>query len=332
MLEDSTFWADEAHSQFVSRIFEDFPETRIADVGKRLQSWLNLLPGVRGIDVDLNIASACKDSVILEVFEMDAERNFTSKDNPEAHARSRKRRQQQVENMKLVHAVVGGYHHELAFIVAFLQLFLPTKDIARIMAALHRSPRHLAGYFTAEPHASMADARLLGKFLAERQPAVVAHLSRLGALPEVYAERWFVGLAVRELPLLDLLDFWEAYFQYGYEFVLCFGLEYINEFSTELLAESTTAGVMAILTMEDPQADSTHPSRHFKQGLIDRFAPLFARALDMIGDGALGGPERLDVLRQTEAADVAARAAEAQKRLKELEEDDDGIAFSDEED
>merc|ERR1712070_891089 len=119
----------------------------------------------------------------------------------------------------------------------------------------------------------------------------------------MYCSRWFIGLTVHVLPLRQLLDFWEAYFQYGYEFIYSFGLEFFREFSTELLGQSSTSGAMTILRMEDPRAEWRFPEQ-LRQGLFDRFARLLDRAVEALGKNSLGGPERLEPMRQQEAAEV----------------------------
>merc|ERR1712000_792829 len=113
------------------------------------------------------------------------------------------------------------------------------------------------------------------------------------------------------------LDYWEAYFQYGAEFVFSFGLEFVREFSAELLAERTTAGVMTILRLEDSHAEWKFPPQ-LRQGIFDRLASLIARAVQAIGNDALGGPERLEPMRKEETEVVARRVEEARKRLHEL--------------
>lgn len=224
---------------------------------------------------------------------------------------------------------VKDYHQGLGFVVAFLRLFLEAEDVTRIALALHTSERHSRGYFLAEPQAFFRDCCVFGHLL-EENPAtksVASHLAHFQALPELYAVKWFVGLGVHTLPLLGLLDFWEAYFQHGFEFLFSFAIAFINEFQSELLAESTTAGVMTILRMEDPSAEWHYPLK-LQTGLEDRFQNLHLAALDAIAIDALDH-KRLPRMQEEEAVKIAARVERARRQLQEFDEDD-VICFSDE--
>lgn len=266
---------------------------------------------------------------MLRIFQRDAERTFITKGNAELNARTQLRQQQQVENLQLVHCAVDGYHQGLGYMVAFLQLFLDDTDLLRIVRTLHTSPRHSAGYFCAAPEAFVRDARAMTRLLQEDQPAVAEHLTKVGIVPEMYAVKWFIGLCVHVLPLLQLLDFWEGFFQYGCEFICCFGLAFMREFAAEILAEQNTAGVMAILRMEEPAAEWRFPAQ--LQDVIEkRLAMVNLAALDLIAEDAIG-VDRLAILRRDEASKVAQEVALANRRAEELETDDDKIVFSDEE-
>lgn len=323
MINDLHFWDDEAASPLLSRGFERMPKEAVL----RVQSWEDLLPA---LDKTRSVASGQPDAEALRIFQRDAERTFIDKKDTQVQERTAARQQLQVDNLKAVHGIVQDYHQGMGFLVAFLQLFLDCQKLLQVIEALHRSPRHSAGYFKSEPQAFVRDARVLKLLMDEEVPDVAHHLARLGAVPELYAVKWFVGLAVHVLPLSHLLDFWEAYFQYGYEWSFAFGIEFVREFRSELLAEPTTAGVMTILRLEDPRAEWRYPPK-LQHGLEERLARVNLAAIELIAVDQLKS-SRLEGLRDQEAAKVAEDVERAARRMAELEEEDDGIVFSDEED
>eukprot|EP00933_Yihiella_yeosuensis_P000994 TRINITY_DN10156_c0_g1_i1.p1 TRINITY_DN10156_c0_g1~~TRINITY_DN10156_c0_g1_i1.p1 ORF type:complete len:294 (+),score=56.72 TRINITY_DN10156_c0_g1_i1:70-951(+) len=285
MIEDTTFWQDECDSPLLSRGFDVFLDTKNEQsncISDRVRSWPSLLPFNEKVRVDVSSSSKCSPEVI-RIFERDAERTFISKDDPKIQERTVKRQQKQVDNLKLVYSEVQDYHQGMGYIVAFLQLFLEAEELAEVVVSLHRSPRHSAGYFRSEPQAFVRDARVLKKLAEELVPEVSSHLARFGVVPEMYSVKWFVGLAVHVLPLVHLLDFWEGFFQYGYEWVFAFALEYLREFKAELLAESSTAGVMTILRLEDPRAEWRYPPK-LQDGLGDRLAKVNLAELEAEDD------------------------------------------------
>ncbi|CAE8696107.1 unnamed protein product, partial [Polarella glacialis] len=329
---DPWFWADEFDSPLLSRGFDVLSQEVLSQqITKRVRSWVSLLPGAEQVQIDVADASRCKCLEAIRIFEKDAERTFVPKDDAQVQERTAVRQQKQVEHLKLVYSEVQDYHQGLGYIVAFLQLFLEAKELAQIAIALHRSEKHCEGYFRSESQAFVRDARVLRKLTEEQLPEVAAHFARFGVIPEMYSVKWFVGLTVHFLPLTQMLDFWEAYFAHGYEWVFAFGLEFFREFRSELLAEESTAGVMTILRMEDPRADWRFPPKLVQQdAVVDRLTRVNLAAIEAIASDSLRA-DRLGQLREVEAAKVAEEVERARQRMQELADDDDGIVFSDEE-
>lgn len=315
MFQDPQFWEDERDSPLLSRGFDAFTLDDLRNlVTQRVRSWPDLLPEVV---CNLHQSSNCESQEAVRIFQRDAERTFISKDESEVQRRTAKRQEKQVELLKLVYSQVQEYHQGMGFLVAFLQLFLEANDVVRVVLALHQSDRHSAGYFRSEPQAFVRDARVLRRLTEERLPRLASHLASLGAVPEMYSVKWFIGLAVHFLPLSDLLDYWEGFFQYGFEWVLAFGLEFFQEFQSELLQETSTAGVMTILRMEDPRAEWRYPPK-LEEGLLERFARINLATLETLSRDSLG-VNRLIKFREEEAAKVASAVENARRRMQELE-------------
>lgn len=303
MILDPTFLEDESDSPLISRGFDAFQNERAEEIITRVSGWLDLLPGARDVDVDPATAAEFTNPQMTQIFERDAEGTFPPKGDPEVNARTCARQKQQVDNLKLVCREIQDYHIGLCNAVAFLQLFIGTADLARIVLALHRSPRHSAGYFGLEPVAFVRDARVFQRLLEEHEPSIASHLAKIGVSPDLYMEDWFIGLAVRVLPLMQLLNFWEAYFQYGSEFLYSFGLAFMREFAAELQNEWTLAGVMPIFRMQDPKAPSQFPPLPL-EGTTERLSRVYLSALEMIAEDLIGAG-RLEAMRAEEADRIA---------------------------
>lgn len=313
MLEDPSFWRDEANSTLVWRTLDGFPEDQLHDAILRVQKWAVLLPGAQQVDVN-SIRIKPVDQVHLQQLTEDANAIFRVKDNPELEVRSAKRRQLHVDTVKLICSQVQDYDRGLGLVVAFLQMMLKPEDIVQIVLALHSSAKHNRGYFRAHSESYAGDANMLWMLLQEQLPAVGAHLAQLGVSPSVFAHRWFVGVAVNLLPLRELMDYFEAYFQYGYEFLVAFGIEFLREFSTEILAESVAEDVYAILRMEDRYKEWQYPAqfRHHRASFCFRLASIIERALKSIESCCLGDEGRLESMRKGTTKDVK---AETEDRL-----------------
>lgn len=304
----------------------------MADIADRARKLILLLPDAGRIAVVPDSALRCTDEAFLQIIKHDAERTFFAKSDVLTNARTRARQHTQCEILKMIHSEVNDYHQGLGFIVAFLQLFVSAPDVVRISLALHRSKRHAAGYFRAQSQAFVRDARVLHRLIQEVKPEVAAHLERFGAVPEMYAGKWFVGLCVHFLPFDQLLDFWEGYFQHGTVFIFAFGLQFFQEFETELLAARSTSAIMAVLRMEDQRSESRFPGL-LEQGLENRFRRVLSTAHDDMRAGTLNS-DTIAQMRFTEAVAVKAEVERAQLRAEALAAQqgcEDEIVFSDEE-
>ena len=264
----------------------------------------------------------------LRVFRRDAERTYVPKDDAEIERRTKERQDKHVDTLSLIVGEVQDYHQGLGYIVAFLGLFLESKEVAKIALTLHRDAKYSAGYFMGAPQNFVADAKVFYKILEKKNPRIHEHLSSKGVLPEMFVVKWFVGLCLHVLPFSALFDFYENYFTHGSEYLFKFALKYIETFESELMAAHTTHSQMTILRAEDEKADWKLPQelveRHERENIFETIVNE-ALLVDLDCD--------LDQMRAVERESVS-RAVEAAKiRDQELKDmySDDEIVFSDEE-
>lgn len=333
MIEDPTFWPDEGCSTLLSRFLPVPGRSKdevLAGLASRMRRMVGLLPASGSAPASGRIIAQCRDAAFLQIIVRDAHRTFYPKSDPLTAARTAARQEVMCETLRIIHSEIQDYHQGLGFIVAFLHLFLGTPDVVRVVLALHYSNRHSMGYFRAESKAFVRDARVLHRLIKEQRPALAGHLERLGAVPEMYAVKWFVGLCVHVLPWEQLLDFWESYFQHGTVFLLAFGLAFVAEFEHELLAAQSTGGVLSVLRMEDPTADWRFPTV-LGSSVEARLRRTIEAALSATRSGR-PDPGHVAQMRLEEAVRVKGEVERAQHAMQALAEnyDDDEIVFSDE--
>lgn len=326
MIKDATFFEDEEDSPLLSRgldFLKKDPQAHIA----RVQSWVDLLPGAADVKVDVADVEKCNEEHFIRIFRRDAERTWIPKEVGEpAFDRTKARQDKHVNNLRLVVNTVRDYHQGMGYIVAFLGIFLEPAELAKISLALHREPKYSAGYFKAEPENFVRDAKVMNRLMKHFFPKVADKLQMAGLVPEAYSTKWFIGLGVHVLPYARLLDFYEAFFQHGAEYVFRFAMCFVKEFEAELMEAKGTSGCGTILRMEDPSGQWKFPSQ------IDpiRFDTVLLEALTF----DLGPAGDLAKMREEEGKIVAEQMAKARQRTQELKdaESDDEIVFSDEED
>jgi len=295
----------------------------------RVEAWSDLCTGFHEIAIADDQHEKCKEEQFLRIFLKDAERTYVPKSDPEQQARTLKRHEAHVHILRTVVSEVNDYHQGMGYIAAFLGLFLAPGQVCRFMLAMHRDPKYAKGYFSATPQRFVADAHVLNRILAIRRPALHAHFSKHGVLPEMYATKWFVGLGLHVLPYSALFDFYELYLEHGHSYLFRFAVAYVEAFEKDLLSAKDTSGIMTILRAEDPKCDWKPPAdmiaRHEKD---DIFGQIVRSAVDIDLD------VDLDTMRTEEGIRVAEAVERARKRDQELKDmySDDEIVFSDEED
>eukprot|EP00931_Biecheleriopsis_adriatica_P048505 TRINITY_DN28020_c0_g1_i1.p1 TRINITY_DN28020_c0_g1~~TRINITY_DN28020_c0_g1_i1.p1 ORF type:complete len:307 (+),score=85.92 TRINITY_DN28020_c0_g1_i1:81-1001(+) len=232
-------------------------------------------------------------------------------------------------------AEMHDYHRGLRPLVTFLQFYLEGEELTRLILALHQSPKHSAGYFMKDSQAFARDARVL-KLLMEKDEqlaTVASHLEKLHVSPILYAVSWFISLAADFLPLEELLNYWEGYFQYGIEWLLAFGLEFCREFREELLAETSFNGVMTILSLRETTTGCFPRALEAgKVPLKERLAAVILACVESLAEDSFDTKHgALEALRHQQAELVAEEAERKKKIMEQLAADDDEIVFSDEE-
>eukprot|EP00931_Biecheleriopsis_adriatica_P048506 TRINITY_DN28020_c0_g1_i2.p1 TRINITY_DN28020_c0_g1~~TRINITY_DN28020_c0_g1_i2.p1 ORF type:complete len:306 (+),score=87.06 TRINITY_DN28020_c0_g1_i2:81-998(+) len=291
---------DENDSMLLRRGFQ---QAQSSSVYNRVKSWASLLPKPQLRDT-LD-ASRCKVQDAIGIF-LDA-------------------------------AEMHDYHAGLSPLVDIdgLQRVLGGEELVRLLLALHQSPKHSAGYFMKDSQAFARDARVL-KLLMEKDEqlaTVASHLEKLHVSPILYAVSWFISLAADFLPLEELLNYWEGYFQYGIEWLLAFGLEFCREFREELLAETSFNGVMTILSLRETTTGCFPRALEAgKVPLKERLAAVILACVESLAEDSFDTKHgALEALRHQQAELVAEEAERKKKIMEQLAADDDEIVFSDEE-
>jgi hypothetical protein len=344
MIQDPTFWDDEANpnnfkesSPLLSRGFRGYCEERTEDLLRRVHSWVDLLQA-RDIKVNSAAAKQGVEERYLRIFERDADRTWIQKSDPAIQARTNKRHAAQIECLKVAFSEVQDYNQSLGYVVALLQLFLEPEDIARVAVSLHRSDRHCSGYYNSEAQAFAADSFVFMELLTIKVPDVAQHLSSKGCVPNGYMVKWLSGLGVHCLSLRELLDYWEAFFQYGFEFTLAFGIAFMRHFRQELLQQKTTAECNSILRMEDSKGQWFFPSvllEGSSQAELDqRLRLVIMQALEIVATEELGTTQKLQEMRLAQRAKVQLQCekarADAERLANKYGNDDCDGDFSDE--
>jgi Rab-GTPase-TBC domain len=329
MLATPQFWHDENDSPLLARNFHFVKKENVVEMTARVASWADLCKGYLEVEIEEDQYKKCDSEEFLRIFRKDAERTYVPKHDPEQHERTLTRHEAHINILRTVVAEVKDYHQGMGYIAAFLGLFLEPVKVSKIMIALHREGKYSKGYFSATPQRFVADAHVVNRILAKRRPALHAHFSKNGVLPEMYATKWFVGLGLHVLPYSALFDFYELYFEHGNTYLFRFAIAYIEAFEKELLVAKDTAAIMTILRAEDPKCDwkptADMIARHESE---DLFGKIVRAAVDIDLD------VDLDAMRDEEGVRVAEVVERARKRDQELKDmySDDEIVFSDEED
>eukprot|EP00392_Amoebophrya_sp_AT5.2_P007980 g7999.t1 len=244
------------------------------------------------------------------------------------------RRLRFIDTLTLCNVELQDYHQGGGFIAAFLSLYLPQEDVARIMSHLHR--HEMRGYFKAAAQGFVSDSRVFHELFKLYLPNLNAHLEKHQMNSEntqMWCIKFFVGMGVHFMPFTILFQYFEACLQHGHEFVFKFGISWLRHLETHLMLATSTSSLTALLRNEHPTDQTkSHPALWGGdiRREIDTFEEILANAhsvnLSKFGDFA--------ELRRRKADEFERLMVQRQLRMQELaaEVDDCEGDFSDEDD
>ncbi|ORM41198.1 uncharacterized protein BXIN_0421 [Babesia sp. Xinjiang] len=240
------------------------------------------------------------------IFRLDAERTFISDENRGTLCR----------NLQEVFAHVGDYHQGEGFVVAFLSLFLSTQDVVRLIVHLHEN--QMRGYFSCMPEAYVRDARVLMKLLEERNWKLYEHMDGL-LMPETFCSKWFIGMNVHVLPFTHVVTYMERVMSRGESYIFSFGLAFLLFHADAILSCTDVSHILQLLRLDEAVMPEESERESIYTGIL------------RLADETEVENEKLAQLRHDVEADLAKQKEERERRMKEMEDTDDEIVFSDEE-
>lgn len=265
-ISDQQFWKDEHDSPLLSRNGNFVNYEKHEELCDRARGWLDKL---NATDIEVDFSRLQKQPVreaLVRIFQRDADRTWVPKDEPELQKRTAVRQQIHVDNLKMTSYVIDDYHQGLGYIAAFSSMFLSQPDTVRLCIALHKSPEHSKGYFQSEAEKFLSDSRVFMELVEKMDKPLHDHLVSKGVVPQMWAVKYFVGLCVHLLPFEAVFDYWELVFEHGHVFVFKFLYAFLQYFRDQIMAATSTSGLMTIMRVEDPHADWKFPQEIIKEG------------------------------------------------------------------
>ncbi|GFE52928.1 TBC domain containing protein, putative [Babesia ovis] len=240
------------------------------------------------------------------IFRLDAERTFILEDNRDILCK----------NLREVFGHVGDYHQGEGFVVAFLSLYLPTTDVVRLVVHLHEN--QMRGYFSCIPEAYVRDSRVLMKLLEERHWKLHEHINGL-LVPETFCSKWFIGMNIHVFPFKHVVTYMERVLSRGDSYIFSFGLAFLLFHAETILATTDVSRILELLRLDDAVLP-VEPERE----------AIYTGILQLAEEQEVE-TEKIQQLRVDVQAEMDRQKAQREQRMKELEDTDDEIVFSDEE-
>ncbi|MDP2439498.1 MAG: hypothetical protein Q8P67_27435 [archaeon] len=145
----------------------------------------------------------------------------------------------------------GEYHQSLSLVSGLLLLWFDRETVHRMLHVVNAHPRYIPGYWRGEAVAFATDAYVFQTMLARHVPAVHQVLTEKGIMPEIWLQKWFVGLCINVLPFEHLHRFFGGFFRFGQVFLMRFGLSFAAHFETQLVQSPDQANVLAWLRLDE---------------------------------------------------------------------------------
>lgn len=241
-------------------------------------------------------------SEILRIFELDAERTFKDEKNKSTLRNT----------LSLIYSYIGDYHQGEGFVIAFLLIYLSPSELVTVIKALNTN--FLKGYFSSAPKNYVRDARVLMKFLKDKDLQLYSHLDPL-IVPEAFVSKWFIGLNIHVLIFPCVVDFIRYILKKGDVYLFQYGIAFFTTFKHELLKTKDISYILQILRLEDFNADKCTDA-----------------CFDIIKNSLQVQLDVNDLIKYRKEVEKEMQEEEERKKANEalLDYDDDEIVFSDE--
>lgn len=314
MIASDDFWTVEAGAPLLDRNAGFVRKENSKEVMERARNLVDLLEKGAGSDVSVDLIPDCADEAAKRIFVLDAERTF--KDS--------KHREQMISVLQSLWPELQDYHQGLGFLVAFLLLYLPPKDVAKVAIGLHR--HYVPGYFKSAPAAYVRDARVYQKLMGKFFPELAETMEDL-TCPEAYVSKWFIGMNVHVLTFEAMMTFLESLLEKKDIFLFQYGLALLKNVEPDLAATKDVSKALAILRLDQ----SLYPNTK-EAGDGDGPGSFFTRIVEDAINFDLGDTD-IEKLRQEALEEMRLEEEKRKEREKQLGLDsDDEIVFSDEDD
>lgn len=239
----------------------------------------------------------------LRIFELDAERTFKDEEN-KATLRN---------TLSLIYSYIGDYHQGEGFVIAFLLIYLTPSELVTVIKALNTN--FLRGYFSSAPKNYVRDARVLMRFLRDKNPELHSHLEPL-IVPEAFVSKWFIGLNIHVLIFPCVIDYIRYILKKGDVYLFQYGIAFFTTFQKELMKTRDISYILQVLRLEDFEGEKC----------TDACFEIIKNSLHVDLDVETLEKYRSEVEKEMEEEEQRKKANEAL-----LDYDDDEIVFSDEE-
>lgn len=170
----------------------------------------------------------------------DAERTFMVDEDRQKFARF----------LTVVQAKFLDYAQGMSFLTGTLLLFLPEGIVLAMLTKINSDTKYIPGYWKHEAVAFARDAYVFDNLLRQRNSALATHLSKSGALPETYTQKYFVALCIHVLPFEPLFQFLENFFKFGARYLFQFALSFVQHMEKLLTSASDAPTVFAYLRLD----------------------------------------------------------------------------------
>nr|CEL68910.1 TPA: TBC domain containing protein [Neospora caninum Liverpool] len=314
MIGSEDFWRTEADAPLLNRNADFVKQENAQEMIARARKLVDLVESGAGTDVSIELVPDCGDEGARRIFVLDAERTF----------KDPKHREQMVSVLQSLWPELQDYHQGLGFLVAFLLLYLPPEDVAKVAIGLHR--HYVPGYFKSAPAAYVRDARVYQKLMHKFFPEIATSIEDL-TCPEAYVSKWFIGMNVHVLTFEAMMMFLEAFLEKKDTFLFQFGLALLKNVQPDLVATKDVSKTLAVLRLDQ----SLYPNTKQAEG-SDEPGSFFTRIVEDAIDFDLGDAD-IEKLREQALEEMRLEEEKRKEREKQLGLDsDDEIVFSDEED
>eukprot|EP00005_Dracoamoeba_jomungandri_P007524 CAMPEP_0174269368 /NCGR_PEP_ID=MMETSP0439-20130205/40765_1 /TAXON_ID=0 /ORGANISM="Stereomyxa ramosa, Strain Chinc5" /LENGTH=316 /DNA_ID=CAMNT_0015358103 /DNA_START=46 /DNA_END=996 /DNA_ORIENTATION=- len=233
MLRAAEFWQTEKDAPLFN-LNKGFIEQN--DVFERTENWPDLvIDKSEDLEIDLPDSEA-----VDRIITADANRTFVGPENKSVLK----------SVLQYLMSDFGDYAQGMSYATSFLLLTHDAQTAVKMLRQINYNEKYIPGYWKAEAIGFATDSYVFFHLLKKRFPDVHEHFSKLFLLPEMFCQKWFVGLGIHVLPFEALFSFFESFLEHGFTFLFQFGLSYIEHVESRLLETSQHNELFGILRFD----------------------------------------------------------------------------------